>query len=72
MKAKLLKILAPGLVVWLALAWLGLAFIPMAINPNHTVSLAESNPFILYSETVICLAVIVWGILQVRKKRHEN
>ena len=72
MKAKFLKILASGLVLWLALNWLGLVFIPMAINPNHSVTLVESRSFILYSEIVVCLATIGWGIVQIRNQRREN
>lgn len=64
--------LAPGLVIWLAITWLGLVFIPMMINPTHAVSLTESRLFILIAEIALCLAVIGWGIVQIKKKSHEN
>lgn len=72
MKARLLKMLTPGIVVWLALAWLGLAFIPMLLSPTHSVSFVETNMPILVFESVLCLAAITWGVVQFRKGRHEN
>jgi hypothetical protein len=68
--------LTEALLIWFAIAWLGLVFVPMLILPSHDVNLMESNLAMLSVEIGICIFAIVWGIKQFLKRtkqiKHEN
>jgi len=59
--------LSNALLIWFAVAWLGLAFIPMLQSQNHTVSFVESNMVILGLEICLCISAIAWGILRIKR-----
>lgn len=64
--------LSEGLLLWFALAWLSLAFIPMLLTPNHSISFIESNIVVLALEISVCIFAVIWSLLRIRKQLHEK
>jgi hypothetical protein len=61
------KHFSDGLVIFLAITWLALVFIPMLATTNRAVMLVESNVVILALEIVICIFAIVWAVARFRR-----
>ena len=64
--------MSDGLVIFLAITWLALAFIPMLATANRAVLLFENNLVILALEITICIFAIIWAVTRFKRGHSED